>query len=61
MHDLTLFGGNFSFLPAAPISGIDFDAMNPSDLAELIRLARIRGAGHRHGPRGAGNHGSFRE
>lgn len=43
MHDLTLFGGNSSFLPAAPISGIDFDAMNPSDLAELIRLARIRG------------------
>lgn len=43
MHELTIFSGDPSSLPAAPISGIDFEALSPSDLAELIRLARIRG------------------
>lgn len=43
MLELSHFGNKAEVLPAPAISGIDFDALTPSDLSELIRVARIRG------------------
>lgn len=43
MNQIVPFSNNAALLPSAPVSGVDFSELSPADLAELIRMARIRG------------------